>query len=33
MAVADDLEQERDALTMISPAPVNAEAPPEAFVG
>src|SRR3954467_14063303 len=33
MGVADDLEQARAALTMISPAPFNAEAPPEAFVG
>jgi DMSO/TMAO reductase YedYZ molybdopterin-dependent catalytic subunit len=32
MALADDLEQARAALTMISPAPFNAEAPPEAFV-
>src|SRR3954451_19124991 len=32
MAVIDELEQARAALTMISPAPFNAEAPPEAFV-
>ena len=31
MAVADDLEQDRAALTMINPAPYNAEAPPEAL--
>src|SRR6266404_4293102 len=29
--MADDLEQARAALTTISPAPFNAEAPPEAF--
>ena len=33
MAVADDLEQARAALTMINPAPYNAEAPPEALAG
>src|SRR6266550_4764785 len=33
MAVADNLEQARAALQMINPAPFNAEAPPEAFVG
>ena len=33
MAVADDLEQSRAALTMINPAPFNAEAPPEALDG
>jgi DMSO/TMAO reductase YedYZ molybdopterin-dependent catalytic subunit len=33
MAVADDLEQARAALTMINPAPYNAEAPPEALHG
>jgi DMSO/TMAO reductase YedYZ molybdopterin-dependent catalytic subunit len=33
MAVADNLEQARAALQMISPAPFNAEAPPEALAG
>ena len=33
MAVADELEQSRAALTMINPAPFNAEAPPEALDG
>jgi DMSO/TMAO reductase YedYZ molybdopterin-dependent catalytic subunit len=33
MAVADNLEQARAALRMISPAPFNAEAPPEALAG
>src|SRR2546430_10023229 len=33
MAVADKLEEARAALQMISPAPFNAEAPPEALVG
>jgi DMSO/TMAO reductase YedYZ molybdopterin-dependent catalytic subunit len=31
MAVADDLERARTALQMINPAPLNAEAPPEAL--
>ena len=31
MAVADDLEQARAALTMIHGAPYNAEAPPAAL--
>jgi DMSO/TMAO reductase YedYZ molybdopterin-dependent catalytic subunit len=31
MALADDLEQARAALTMIQPEPFNAEAPPEAL--
>src|SRR5918994_1165850 len=33
MAVADDLEQARSALTMINQDPFNAEAPPEALRG
>jgi DMSO/TMAO reductase YedYZ molybdopterin-dependent catalytic subunit len=33
MALADNLEQARAALTMIQPEPFNAEAPPEALVG
>jgi DMSO/TMAO reductase YedYZ molybdopterin-dependent catalytic subunit len=33
MALADDLNQARAALTMIQPEPFNAEAPPEALVG
>ena len=33
MAVADDLERQRAALTMIHAAPFNAEAPPEALDG
>ena len=33
MAVADDLEQARSALTMINQDPFNAEAPPEALSG
>src|SRR5947207_13072497 len=33
MAVADELEQSRAALTMIHGMPFNAEAPPEALVG
>jgi len=33
MAVADELEQARAALTMINPAPYNAEAPAEALHG
>jgi DMSO/TMAO reductase YedYZ molybdopterin-dependent catalytic subunit len=33
MALADDLQRVRTALTMIQPEPFNAEAPPEALVG
>jgi DMSO/TMAO reductase YedYZ molybdopterin-dependent catalytic subunit len=33
MAVADNIEQARAALTMIHPEPFNAEAPPEALAG
>src|SRR3954467_2896446 len=33
MAVADDLQAARAGLQMISPAPFNAEAPPEALTG
>ena len=33
MAVADDLERQRAALTMIHAEPFNAEAPPEALDG
>ena len=33
MAVADDLERQRAALTMIHAEPFNAEAPPEALEG
>jgi DMSO/TMAO reductase YedYZ molybdopterin-dependent catalytic subunit len=33
MAVPDELENARAALQMISPAPFNAEAPPEALAG
>ena len=33
MAVGDDLEQQRAALTMIHAAPFNAEAPPEGLDG
>src|SRR4051795_7261031 len=33
MAVADELDRDRAALRMISPAPYNAEAPPEALAG
>src|SRR3954463_7774779 len=33
MAVADELDRTRAALQMISPAPYNAEAPPEALAG
>jgi hypothetical protein len=33
MAVADDLERQRAALTMIHAQPFNAEAPPEALEG
>src|SRR5215216_4894615 len=33
MAIADDLQAARAGLQMISPAPFNAEAPPEALAG
>src|ERR687894_1250631 len=33
MAVPDELKESRAALRMISPAPFNAEAPPEALAG
>ncbi len=33
MAVGDDLEQQRSALTMIHATPFNAEAPPEGLDG